>query len=301
VVVLDNFVSGSPGHLNGILEHPGLHLIEGDLQNLELVIDAMRHTDHVYALAANPDIAAAVKEPSIDFWRGTFLMHNVIEAARINGVAEITYASGSGVYGERGEQQVDELSGPLIPVSTYGASKLGCEALLGAYAHLFGIRVSIFRFANVVGARQTHGVTYDFVRRLLAEPAVLRILGDGRQSKSYIHVTDVVLALLTVEKQDLSGVEIFNVGTGDYVTVADIASLVVERMGLKNVRFEYTGGPRGWRGDVPIVRLSSNKLTSLGWRCGRGSREALIDSIDANIAEAKSEATRERVDTTTAH
>jgi UDP-glucose 4-epimerase len=286
VVVFDNFVSGSVSHLDGLLDDPRLRLIEADLQQLETVVEAMRGVDHVYLFAANPDIAAAAEDPGVDFWQGTFLTHNVIEAARINDVSRITYASGSGVYGDLGEQEVDELFGPLIPVSTYGASKLGCEAMLAAYAHMFGIDVAVFRFANVVGARQTHGVTYDFVRRLLENPGELSIRGDGKQSKSYIHVSDVVSAMMTLTNLGWEGFEIYNAGTGDYVTVTEIADLVVDRMGLAGVRYEYSGGARGWKGDVPVVRFRSDRLAALGWRCDYSSAEALVDSIDANIAEA---------------
>jgi UDP-glucose 4-epimerase len=297
VVVVDNFVSGSVTHLDGLLDDSKLRLVETDLEALDAVVAAMHGVEDVYVFAANPDIAAAVDDPGIDFWRGTYLTHNVMEAARITGVRRLMYASGSGVYGDRGEQEVDEQFGPLIPVSTYGASKLSCEAMLGAYAHMFGIHAAVFRFANVVGARQTHGVVYDFVRRLLDDPTTLQIRGDGEQSKSYIHVSDVVLAMLTVTDRGWEGIETFNVGTGDYVSVTEIADLVVERMGLKDVRYEYTGGSRGWKGDVPVVRLSSDKLISLGWRCGRGSIQALLDSIDANIAEAALEARHERTST----
>jgi UDP-glucose 4-epimerase len=289
VVVFDNFVSGNASYLDGIIDDPRLQLIEADLKERDIVVESMRGIDHVYLFAANPDIAAAADEPGIDFWNGTYLTQNVIEAVRINGVPRITYASGSGVYGERGTQEVDEGFGPLIPISTYGASKLGCEALLAAYAHMFDIDAVVFRFANVVGARQTHGVTYDFVRRLLEEPSKLRILGDGRQSKSYIHVSDVVSAMLALTDRGWESFEIFNAGTGDYVTVTEIAELVVKRMGLTDVRYEYTGGSRGWRGDVPVVRFRSDKLASLGWRCRHSSTEALLDSIDANIAEAMRE------------
>jgi UDP-glucose 4-epimerase len=289
VVVFDNMASGDVSHLDGLLDSPRLRLIEADLQELERVVEAMAGSDHVYLFAANPDIAAAVEEPGIDFWQGTYLTHNVLEAARLNGVPRITYASGSGVYGDRGAQEVDEEFGPLVPVSTYGASKLGCEAMLAAYAHMFGIHAVVFRFANVVGARQTHGVTYDFVRRLLEDPGELRIQGDGRQSKSYIHVSDVVSAMLTLLDRGWEGFQIFNAGTGDYVTVNEIADLVVQRMGLEGVRYEYTGGPRGWKGDVPVVRFRSDRLAALGWRCAHSSAEALLDSIDANIAEAARE------------
>jgi UDP-glucose 4-epimerase len=292
VVIFDNLASGSEAHLAEVLDDPRLQFIVADLQDHDGVVEAMAGTDHVYLFAANPDIAAAVDEPSIDFWQGTYLTHNVIEAARINGVPRITYASGSGVYGDRGVEEVDEEFGPLIPVSTYGASKLAGESMLGAYSHMFGINVAVFRFANVVGPRQTHGVTYDFVRHLARDPTHLRILGDGSQSKSYIHVSDVVSAMLMLTDRGWSGFDVFNAGTGDYLTVTEIADLVVERLGLRNVRYEYTGGARGWKGDVPVVRFRSDKLVALGWRCAYTSAEALVDSIDANIAETRTEAGR---------
>lgn len=289
VVVYDNLSSGDEAHLADVLDEQRLRLVVGDLQDAQKVTHAMADCDHVYHFAANPDIARAVTEPTIDFWQGTCLTNNVIDAMRINQVPRITYASGSGVYGDRGTEEVDEAFGPLVPVSTYGASKLACEALLAAYVHMFGIDATVFRFANVVGPKQTHGVTYDFVRRLLDDPTHLQILGDGSQSKSYIHVDDVVAAMLLLTDQPSSGFEVYNAGTGDYVTVTEIADLVIERMGLHGVERRYTGGTRGWRGDVPVVRFRSDKLANRGWRCTRRSREALIDSIDSNIQEAQYE------------
>lgn len=292
VVVFDNLSSGSEAHLERVLDDPRLRLIVADLQELDRVVEAMAGADHLYLFAANPDIAAAVHEPGIDFWQGTYLTQNAIEAARINEVPRITYASGSGVYGDRGAEEVDEDFGPLIPISTYGASKLAGESMLAAYSHMFGIDTVVFRFANVVGANQTHGVTFDFVRHLLEDPTRLPILGDGSQSKSYIHVSDVVAAMLTLTDQGWSGFDVFNAGTGDYITVSEIADLVVERLGLEDVHYEYAGGPRGWKGDVPIVRFRSDKLAALGWRCEHTSAEALIESIDASIAETRSQAKR---------
>jgi UDP-glucose 4-epimerase len=286
VIVYDNLASGHHAYLEDVLDDPRLRFVVGDLKDADDVVEAMRGCDEIFLFAANPDIARAVEEPGIDFWQGTFLTHNVIEAARITGVKRIVYSSGSGVYGDRSDEEVDETFGPLIPVSTYGASKLACEAMLAAYAHMFGIHAVTFRFANVVGDLQTHGVTYDFVRRLLEDPTRLRILGDGSQSKSYIHVDDVVAAMLLLTDRGWSGYEVYNAGTGDYVTVTQIADLVVKRMGLENVQYDYTGGKRGWKGDVPVVRFRSERLESLGWRCERSSLDALAASVDANIAEA---------------
>src|SRR5260370_39390079 len=147
-------------------------------------------------LGSNPDTARAGKEPDIDFRQGTYLTNIVLEAMRRSGATRILYASGSGIYGDLGNQEAHENYGPLIPISTYGASKLAGEALIAAYCHMFDFGGRVFRFGNVVGPRQTHGVGFDFLRQLLANPRKLRILGDGTQSKPYIHVRDVIEAVL---------------------------------------------------------------------------------------------------------
>jgi UDP-glucose 4-epimerase len=207
---------------------------------------------------------------------------------RLAGVSRILYASGSGVYGDVGATEVDENFGPLIPISTYGASKLAGEALISSYCAMFGLTACVFRFANVVGSRQTHGVGFDFVRRLLKDPTRLVILGDGQQSKSYIHVSDVVQAILVAHRRSRREFDAFNVATGDYITVREIADLAIETLKLPrlSVAIEYTGGDRGWRGDVPVVRLRSDRIRSLGWNCRRGCHEALKESLLSLITDS---------------
>lgn len=281
VVVFDNFSSGLESHLAPLRSDPRLEVVRGDLKEKDAVIAAMRGCETVFHLAANPDIAKAVTQPDIDFWEGTYLAQNMIEAARVNGVRRVLYMSGSGVYGENASVAFAENYGPCIPISTYGASKLACEALIAAYCHMFGITARAFRFANVVGPRQTHGVGFDFVRRLRADPASLRILGDGSQSKSYIYVEDVLDAVFLVDAKCDAKFDVFNVATGDYITVREIAVLATQVCGLTGVKFEFTGGDRGWKGDVPVVRFDCAKIHALGWRCARNSAQAVRDSMAA--------------------
>jgi UDP-glucose 4-epimerase len=287
VLVYDNFSSGTRGHLRELQGDRRLQVVEGDLKDLARLTSAMAGCDTVFHLAANPDIAKAVTQPDIDFWEGTYLAQNVLEAIRVNGVGRLLYTSGSGVYGENARVAFAESHGPCLPISTYGASKLACEALIGAYCHMFGLTARAFRFANVVGPRQTHGVGYDFVRRLSQDPARLRILGDGSQSKSYIHVEDILNAMFLANDCCAARYDVFNVATDDYITVREIADLAVQvsRLPSGSVRYEFTGGDRGWRGDVPVVRFDCSKIKSLGWRCRRSSAEAVRDAMTAMLGE----------------
>ena len=227
-------------------------------------------------------------DPDVDFVEGTVLTRNVVEAMRLSGAGTILYASGSGVYGDLGHVEAHEDHGPLVPVSTYGASKLAGEALISSYVAMFDLVGRVFRFGNVVGPRQTHGVGFDFVRKLLADPSRLDILGDGTQSKSYVFVTDVVDAVLTAFERASDPFAAFNVATGDYITVREIAGLAIECAGLDAdaVDLSCAGGSRGWKGDVPVVRLDTRRIQSLGWRPTRGSREALRESLPYLLDEA---------------
>jgi UDP-glucose 4-epimerase len=288
VTLYDNFSSGHEWHYEHHRDDDRLSVVSADVGDLPRLEAAMAGHDAVIHLASNPDIARAATEPEIDFYQGTLLTNNVLEAMRRTGLRRILYASGSGVYGDLGEVEANEDWGPLAPVSTYGASKLAGEALISSYCFMFDLTGCAFRFGNVVGARQTHGVGFDFVRRLMRDPGCLQILGDGTQSKSYIHISDAVTAVLHANRYCLKPFETFNVATGDSITVTEIAELAVKCLALapKPV-FEYSGGNRGWKGDVPIVRLNTDRIRSLGWTCQRGTRDALRESLVALIHDVR--------------
>lgn len=290
VVVYDNFTSGRKWHLSGHEEDPRLEIVVGNVEDLESLTGALEDIDTVIHLASNPDIARAATEPAVDFDQGTLLTHCVVEASRRAAVKRILYASGSGVYGDIGHIEAHEDFGPLIPISTYGASKLAGEALIASYCFMFGMTACAFRFGNVVGPRQTHGVGFDFLRRLLVDPAELSILGDGTQTKSYIHVSDVVDAVLCAWERAERPYSVFNVATGDYITVTEIAELAVRTIGREpeETRFSYTGGDRGWRGDVPVVRVNTDRIRALGWSNRLSTSEALAASLMEMIDDARS-------------
>lgn len=286
VRIYDNFSSGKMFHLEEIVGKPNFDLVKADIKDFPLLTDSMKGTDVVFHFASNPDISKAITQPDIDFWEGTYLTNNVIEAMRINKVKNLIYASGSGVYGDTGCLETAEDYSPLLPISTYGASKLACEALISSYCFMFDINAAAFRFANVVGPHQTHGVGYDFIRKLLDNKNQLEILGDGSQSKSYIYVYDIIEALLTVEMSYLKGYSYYNVATEDHITVNEIADIVVNIMNLKNVKYKHTGGDRGWKGDVPIVRLNSEKIRKLGWKNRFNAYQAINESVKSIYQDA---------------
>jgi len=289
VTVYDNLSSGSPWRLAPHRDDARLTVHEGDLHDADRLGAAIAGHDTVVHLASNPDIARALTDPDIDFVQGTALTRSVLEAMRQRDVPEILYASGSGVYGDLGSVEASEDHGPLVPVSTYGASKLAGEALIAAYAAMFDLTGRVFRFGNVVGAHQTHGVGYDFVHKLRRDPTKLAILGDGSQSKSYIHVTDVLAAVLLARERVQQRFAVFNVATGDYATVRDIADITVEALGLDPaaVTYEFTGGSRGWKGDVPVVRLNTDRIQALGWRCQLRAHGALRRAANELVADVE--------------
>jgi UDP-glucose 4-epimerase len=283
VVIYDNFSSGQMWHIEDVIKDPRLTVVKGDIKEFDFLVKSMNGCDCVYHFASNPDISKAVTQPDIDFWEGTYLTNNIIESVRINGIRKIIYASGSGVYGDAGYTETSEDYSPMVPVSTYGASKLSGEVLLSSYSFMFDINAAAFRFANVVGPNQTHGVGYDFINKLIENPEVLQILGNGTQSKSYIYVDDVLAAIRMIEQNYLKGYSYFNVSTEDYITVKEIAEIVIESMDLGEVVCKFGSSDRGWKGDVPVVRLNSEKIRNLGWQNKLTSKEAIIQSVSAML------------------
>ncbi len=282
VVVLDNLSSGRLDNLQQFLEKPGFKFVKGDLKDFEGWKETLDGVTLVYHFAANPEVRAGEVEPAVHFQENLLATFRLLEAMRGSKVTKnIVFASTSTVYGEATELPTSEEYGPLLPISTYGASKLGCEVLLSSYAHTHAIRALLLRMGNCVGSRAQHGVLPDFIRKLKANSIRLEILGDGTQEKSYVHVEDCVNAILLTKDHLLSSAEpvhLYNLSSADQVTVKRIAEIVAEEMGLHGVKMSFTGGVdggRGWLGDVKQMHLSIEKLQKLGWKTKLNSEEAV--------------------------
>jgi UDP-glucose 4-epimerase len=288
VTVVDNLSGGDRSFLSHHLHSPRFRLVVEDVRNTARLIEVLGPAiDLVFHLAANADIARGVEDPTLDFEHSIVATFSMLRVMRHHGIKRIVYTSGSGVYGDRGSSYLAETFGPLEPVSMYGASKLGAEGLISAFAHLFDMQAWILRPANIIGPRSTHGVVFDFVRRLRKDPSELRILGDGRQSKAYLHVDDVIDALLLVQGKAKRQVNIFNLSSTSFITVNRIADLVIRGMGLKKVKRVHTPGKIGWKGDVPIIRLRNARLARLGWRAKHNSVQAVQATIAALLDDPR--------------
>lgn len=276
VKCIDNFSSGK----REFIEHnikKGLELIEGDLLNPDDIRKALDGCDTVFHLAANPDVRLGAEDTHVHLEQNIIATYNLLEGMRKAAVKKIAFTSSSTVYGEAGEIPTPENYGPLVPISLYGASKLAAEGLIASYCHTFDMRSVIYRFANVVGPRSTHGVTYDFIKKLRKDGSELEILGDGSQKKSYLYISDCIDAMLFGIEKSSDRVEILNIGSEDWVDVRKIADIISEEMHL-SPEYRFTGGVdggRGWKGDVKIMRLSIDKLRNMGWQPEHGSEEAI--------------------------
>ncbi|MGH2459001.1 MAG: NAD-dependent epimerase/dehydratase family protein [Chloroflexota bacterium] len=294
VTVYDNLSRGSLKGIEPALETGDCRFVKGDLLDPTGLIAAMREHQVVWHLAANTDIRAGTRAVDLDLVHCVVGTCQVLEAMRQNGIRDLLFASSGVVYGDVAAAAMPETAGPLLPVSLYAAGKLGGEAFVSAYCHLFGLRAWIFRFANVIGRGTDHGVVYDFIQKLRQNPSELEVLGDGNQVKPYLLVDECVDGMLyafrriplTAERPS----DVFNLGTDTVTRVRDIARIAIEEMGLDGARIRFTGGRRGWPGDAPVLRMDVEKLRRLGWTASHSSDEAVRIAARQLIAECDASA-----------
>jgi len=286
VTVYDNLSSGKREFIQHHLNRHGFRFVQEDILDLDRLAEAMKGSDIVFHMAANPEVRAGTNDTGLDLKQGTIATHNVLETMRRYGIKRIGFASSSTVYGEVVELPIPENYGPLQPISLYGASKLASEGLITAFCHLFDMQTWIFRFANVVGDRATHGVIFDFINKLKHNSEELEILGDGTQKKPYIYAQDCVDGILYGLQHSDARVNVFNLGNCDVTSVTQIAQMLVKNMGLANVRLKYTGGSRGWPGDVPQVCLDTSWMEKLGWKPKYNSDEAVSLAIKEILSKS---------------
>ncbi len=265
VIAADNLVLGRRANLSQLERLSAFELIEMDVADAGLLnaLFEEKGFDCVFHMAANSDIARSHADPDIDFSNTLRTTYSVLEAMRRNGVKQIVFASTSAIYGEA-PGRIREDHGPLMPISHYGAAKLASEAFISSYGENYGVRSWMPRFPNVVGDRSTHGAIYDFALKLKRTPDRLEVLGDGRQVKPYLHVDDLVDAILIAWDRMDGRTNFFNVGGFTRCTVTRIAEIVIEESGC-DARIDYTGGDRGWIGDVPSIEYDTSKIRALGW------------------------------------
>lgn len=284
VRVIDDLSSGRREHLAEPVRSGRCTLIVADVRNPEEYERALGGAGALWHLAANTDIRKGSADPRLDFEQGTVATYRLLEAARRHDVPRVLYASSSVVYGFPTVFPTPEEYGPLEPQSLYASSKLAGEALCSGYAHSYGLRCGIFRFANIIGPGMTHGVLVDFFDKLRQDPTRLEVLGDGRQAKSYLRTEDCVEGMLLVAERDRSPVAVYNLGTRDRLSVRAIAEKVVAAHGGR-AEIVYTGGERGWVGDVPQQLLAIDKIERLGWS-PRHSSETAVDRTIREMSEA---------------
>jgi len=275
ITVYDNLSTGKEEFIAHHLGKPGFRFVKADLLNAQRLSREMKGHEYVWHMAANPDIRKGTESTIVDLEQNTVATYNVLECARKSDVKGVVFSSTSTVYGRAKVLPTPEDYGPLLPISLYGASKLACEGLVSAYAELYGIKGWIFRFANIIGERSTHGILYDLVEKLNKDPTVLEVLGDGKQRKSYLLVDECVDGMLYGFRHSKDRINYFNLGGEDQITVKRIVEVLLGETGLRNVRVRYTGGEGGWKGDVPRFLLSTKKMARLGWKAEHSSEEAI--------------------------
>tara|TARA_B100000965_G_scaffold134321_1_gene111872 strand:+ start:1292 stop:2236 length:945 start_codon:yes stop_codon:yes gene_type:complete len=285
VKIIDNLSSGDLNLISHQMEAGNVEFVKGDLTVLDDVMQATKNIDCVFHMAANPDIRLGTQITDTDLKQGTIATYNILESMRINGVKKIVFASSSVVYGEDAPMPTPENHGPCLPISLYGASKLGSEGLITSWVGTFDFQAWIFRFANIIGERGTHGVIFDFIHKLKRDNSRLEVLGNGLQEKSYMEVKDCVKAIMHIYNNQNLPINLYNLGSHDTCSVRRIAEIVVEETGFDNATIEYTGGDRGWAGDIPRAMLSIEKMLSTGYDVNYNSEAAVRHTTRCLIEE----------------
>jgi UDP-glucose 4-epimerase len=282
VTVVDDFSAGKMENIQHLVKNPSLKVVREDLRKPRQLDKIVAKHDLIFHLAANPEVRVGQTEPKVHFEENVLATFNLLEAVRKAGAEKVlVFTSTSTVYGEASVMPTPEDYGPCVPISTYGASKLASEALITSYVHTFNHKGLILRLANVIGPKSNHGVIFDFIRKILANPKELEILGDGTQEKSYLYITDLIGAVMHLTEHCLENsgkTAIYNVGSKDKITVREIAKTVAAEMGCPRIRYRFTGGVdggRGWKGDVKSMQLSIRKLLDTGWKPRFSSRQAV--------------------------
>ncbi|HOJ66519.1 MAG TPA: NAD-dependent epimerase/dehydratase family protein [Paludibacteraceae bacterium] len=285
VIVVDNLILGKMENINHLMKLPNFHFYKEDILNFEGLKQIFnKHAfDMVFHMAANSDIQKGSADPEIDFnltFKTTF---NVLQCLKEFNVKKLFFASTSAIYGETSDLLTEDY-GPLRPVSNYGAGKLASEAFISAFSAAYDIQTWITRFPNVVGERFTHGVIYDFIHKLKSNPNELEVLGNGEQNKPYLYVKDLIEGILFVCNNSHERFNVYNLGSNTRTKVKEIAKMVIEEMGL-NARINYTGGDRGWVGDVPEFKYDVSKINQLGWKAKYTSNESVRLAIQKALGK----------------
>lgn len=278
VRVFDNLSAGNISNLSAHKDNKKFHFIKKDLNDTESLSESLKDVKVVFHIAADPEVRTGFEHPEISYRENIRNTFYLLEQIRKSDVETILFTSSSTIYGEPNIMPTPEDYGPLFPISPYGASKLACEALLSSFCHTYGIKGQIFRLANVIGSRSNHGVLWDFINKLKVNNKKLEVLGDGKQSKSYLHVSDCVDSFFFCFSACKKQVEIFNIGNDDKIDVISIAKMVCSSMNLNDIELSITGGVdngRGWIGDIKIMHLDISKLKKLGWSPKLSSVEAV--------------------------
>lgn len=289
IVCIDNLSLGSISNLSVLIENPAFVFYEGDICDRKFLahIFEKEKVDYVFHLAANSDIQASAKNPDVEYRNTYTTTLQILYCMREYGVRKIFFASTSAVYGDKPGILLDENTPRLEPVSYYGAAKLGSEALISAFSYMNDLKALIFRFPNVIGPHLTHGVIFDFIRKLQSDPENLEILGDGNQTKPYIYVEDLVKAILrfmNIAEESKENIVLYNIGVDTATSVKKIADILCEEMGLNNVKYHFTGGTGGWKGDVPRFLYCLKKVHNAGWCAEYESDEAVRKTIQDVLA-----------------